>query len=116
MEEGLKQKIHFVVAHQNLIEFIAVLTRAYKINPAEALRDAEAFASRFELIYPLHTTMKTYLNLAPKLGKTLYPFDLYLIATMQDNAVERIITGNVKDFKGAGLQEVLEVAAQNTNS
>lgn len=107
LEEGLKQGASFVVAHQNLIEFIAVLTKGYSILLNDALSDAESFASRFEVIAPLPTTFERYIRLAQKTKKTLYPFDLYLAATMMDNDVERIITANAKDFEDVGFKEVI---------
>lgn len=107
LEEGLDQGVSFVVAHQNLIEFIAVLTRGYFIKLKDALSDAESFASRFEVIVPLPATFERYLRLTQKTKETLYPFDLYLAATMLDNDVEHIITANAKDFQGVGLKAVL---------
>lgn len=107
LEEGLDQGVSFVVAHQNLIEFIAVLTRGYSVTLKDALSDAESFASRFEVIVPLPATFERYLRFAQKTKKTLYPFDLYLAATMLDNDVERIITVNAKDFQGVGLKEIV---------
>lgn len=107
LEEGFEQGASLVVAHQNLIEFVAVLTRGYSVRLKDALSDAESFASRFEVIAPLPTTFERYLQLAHKAKETLYPFDLYLAATMMDNDLERIITANAKDFRGIGFREVL---------
>jgi predicted nucleic acid-binding protein len=107
LEDGFERGALFVVAHQNLIEFIAVLTRGYSIKLKEALSDAGSFTSRFEVIAPLPTTFERYTQLAQKVKETLYPFDLYLAATMLDNDVERIITANAKDFQGVGLKEIL---------
>lgn len=107
LEDGLEQGISFVVAHQNLIEFIAVLTRAYAVKLKNALLDAESFAARFEVIVPLPATFERYARLVQKAKQTLYPFDLYLAATMLDNGVERIITANPKDFHDIGLKEVM---------
>lgn len=106
LEEGMIHGVSFVIAHQNLIEFIAVLTRGYSVTLKDALSDAMSFASRFEVIVPLPATFETYLRLAQKNKEMLYPFDLYLAATMIDNDVERIITANAKDFQGVGLKEV----------
>lgn len=107
LEEGFKQGVSLVVAHQNLIEFVAVLTRGYSIKLKDALSDAESFASRFEVIAPLPATFERYQQLAQKAKATLYPFDLYLAATMLDNDMERIITADAKDFQGIGLKEVV---------
>ena len=110
IEEALLEGARLAVAHQNLIEFIAVLTRGYKIAEREALKDAGIFASQFDLIYPLYTTLQTYMSLARKLVYKAYPFDLYLVATMKDNGVDRIITANAKDFGGTGLKEIIQVS------
>jgi predicted nucleic acid-binding protein len=107
LEDGLLQGVLFVVAHQNLLEFISVLTRGYSIKLKDALADVASFAARFEVIAPLPTTLERYLQLTQKAKGTLYPFDLYLVATMQDNDIERIITANPKDFTGIGLKEVI---------
>lgn len=107
LEEGFEQGVPFVTAHQNLLEFIAVLTKGYAVKLEDALSDVKAFASRFEVIAPLPFTFERYLNLAQKVGRKLYPFDLYLTATMLDNGVERIITANPDDFRGVGLKEVI---------
>jgi predicted nucleic acid-binding protein len=111
VEELIKKGLHagssFVVAHQNLLEFIAVLTRAYGIAPPRALSDAHAFASVFEVISPLPTTFQTFTQLVQKIKRPSYPFDAYLAATMFDNAVRRIITNNAKDFQPFGLDEII---------
>ena len=107
LENGFSDGVLFVVAHQNLLEFIAVLTRGYSVKLKDALSDAASFASRFEVITPLPGTFEKYLQLTQKVKETLYPFDLYLAATMQDNDVECIITANPKDFKGIELKEVI---------
>lgn len=108
LETGLREGVSFVVAHQNLVEFIAVLERAYKIEQKQAAEDAQAFASHFEVIFPLPTTFDIFLKLIGK-NKTTYPFDLYLIATMLDNQVTRVITENTRDFQDLGLEEVLQI-------
>jgi len=108
LEAGLQHSSSLVVAHQNLIEFVAVLTRGYGVERKRALGDAQVFASRFDVIFPLPTTLETFFQLADK-EKTTYPFDLYLAATMLDNQITRIITGNGKDFRGVGFEEVIGV-------
>lgn len=109
IDEGLQNGGVFVVAHQNLLEFIAILTRAHGVAPAQALSDAQAFASVFEIISPLPTTFQTFTQLMHKAKRRSYPFDVYLVATMLDNNVRRIVTGNVKDFQPFGLDEVVVV-------
>lgn len=109
LETGLREGVSFVVAHQNLVEFIAVLSRGYGIQKASAVADAKAFASRFEIIFPLPTTIDTFFELIAK-NAAVYPFDLYLAATMLDNQVTRIVTENTKDFQDLGLEEIIRIA------
>lgn len=108
LETGLLQGISFVVAHQNLVELMAVLTRGYGVERKQAVGDAQIFASRFDVIFPLPTTLDIFFQLIGK-EKTTYPFDLYLTATMLDNQITRIITGNAKDFRTVGLEEVIGI-------
>ena len=108
LENGLRQGISFAIAHQNLIEFVAVLTRGYGVERKQALGDAQVFAARFDVIFPFPTTIETFFQLADK-QKATYPFDLYLAATMIDNQITRIITGNAKDFRGVGFEEVIGI-------
>ena len=109
LEAGFRDGVGFVVAHQNLMEFLAVLTRAYKIEVGQAMGDVEKFISCFEVIFPLSTTLGCFSELMTGSGKGVYPFDVYLAATMLDNGVERIITANAKDFQGLGLEEVITI-------
>ena len=110
LQEALAQGASLVLTHQNLLEFIAVLTRAYHVSFQQALEDAKAFGSSFEVIIPLPATFDLSMDLMQKTRGTLYPFDLYLAATMMNNDVFRIITANKKDFQGIGLEEVIEIS------
>lgn len=108
LERGLRGEFTLVIAHQNLIEFVAVLTRGYGVKIKNALDDAAAFVSHFEVIFPLPTTIDVFFQLA-RVHKRIYAFDLYLAATMLDNKIMRIITGNAKDFAGLSFKEVIEI-------
>lgn len=107
IEDGIQQGVELVVAHQNLLEFVAVLTRGHGISVRQVLKDAESFSAQLRVIAPLPTSLATYVELARVAKKHLYSFDIYLAATMRDNGVERIVTGNPKDFQGLGLAEVV---------
>ena len=109
LEGGLRDGVRFTVAHQNLLELIAVLVRSFGIAPSHAQRDAEAFAGQFEVIAPFTGTLETFARLMKHAPKSAYPFDVYLAATMLDNNVRRIITGNVKDFQRFGFEEIVAV-------
>lgn len=106
LEEGLHEDGRLVVAHQNILECIGVLTRGYRVPHDIALREVLAFTSAFEQITPFPGTIDTFLSLMRR-TKAVYVFDIYLAATMLDNDVERIITANPKDFQGVGLKEVV---------
>jgi predicted nucleic acid-binding protein len=106
LELGLHEGTRLVVAHQNILECIGVLTRGYKVPRGIALREVIAFTSAFEQIAPFPGTIDTFLSLMRR-AKAVYVFDMYLAATMLDNNVERIITANTKDFQGTGLKEVV---------
>ena len=55
----------------------------------------------FKIIVPKIDTISLFLNLFQKTTKgKLYMFDVFLAATMLDNAITRIITFNEKDFVG----------------
>jgi len=112
VEIGIKQNVSFVITHQNLLEYTAVLRRVYKIKLEEILKDIKIFTSYFEVISPLPTTFEIFLKLLETNPKS-YPFDLYLAATALDNQVFRIITANVKDFVNLGFKEVINLKDYN---
>ncbi len=99
------------VAHQNLLEFTAVMDRVYRLPRKDILADARSFSVHFEVIYPGPKTFQTFLGLMSGEAQ-LYPFDVYLAATMLDNGISRIITANAGDFRGLGLEEVVDMVGQ----
>ncbi len=105
LEAGVKEDVSLFIAHQNLVEFMAVLTRGYGIGIKQAVKDAEAFASQFDVIFPLPGTIDVFFKMA-NTHKKIYPFDLYLASTAFDNGIERIITGNRKDFSDLNFKEI----------
>ena len=109
LEAGLKGEFYPIIAQQNLIELLAVLTKAYHVSLKSAIKDVISFANNFELITPLPTTFGKFLQIIHSLKTGFYPFDVYLAATMLDNHVKRIITANVKDFQALGLEEVVGI-------
>lgn len=108
-QKAAEDGVEFVIAQQNLTEYIAVLTQGYKVSQASAAEDAKAFAAQFEVIAPLPTTLNTFFNLMEQSNSSTYVFDLYLAATMLDNEVRRILTANQKDFQNIGLDEVVGI-------
>lgn len=105
--ENEERRSNFVIAQQNLLELVSVLTKRYRVPLYEASSSAHIFAKHFEIIAPLGTTWVTFTNLARQLKKHIPPFDIYLAATMLDNGIERIITANTRDFAGLGLKQII---------
>lgn len=95
--EVIKKSKGILVAQQNLIEFCNVLHRQYDIPVKEVAKDAENIMRDFGVIAPLSTTFHLFLSLLEN-NQHLYPFDLYLAATMLDNKITHIITANERDF------------------
>lgn len=89
------------IAHQNLLEFLAVVSNPKRVehplSPDEALEKIAIYAANFSLISPTSRTFLTFADLF-----TRYPairervFDLYLVATALDNGITQICTWNVK--------------------
>jgi len=104
-----KRRAELVVAQQNLLELVAVLRRGFKVPLKQAIADAQIFANNLKLIFPRPQTWLTFTGLAEKVRPTIYPFDIFLAATMLDNGIDKIITANKKDFVGLGLSQVLAI-------
>lgn len=103
LSDCFRGEVKGVVAHQNLIELVAILVGVYKIPLLSALKDAAGFGSQANLkvIYPRSTTFLTFTRLLTK-KRRVDIFDSYLAATMFDNGIKKILTRNVKDFKKIG--------------
>lgn len=109
LQGGQWNTTNFVIAQQNLIELVSVLCKMYKISIKDALADAKRFAVNFEVINPMPTTFMTYARLITNARNRLHPFDAYLVATMLDNNIKRIITANKKDFQNLNLEQIVEI-------
>jgi predicted nucleic acid-binding protein len=101
------------IAAQILTEFYAVVTDGRRfqpaLTPAQARRELRAYlSSSLKLILPKETTVSRMLNLlGSRWVKSGGIFDLFLAATMLDNAVHAIYTENVIDFqKIAGIDAI----------
>lgn len=92
------------VAHQNLLEFLAVATNPKRVEHPltldEALDKIAVYATNFRLISPLPKTFFTFIDLFSR-----YPvirervFDLYLAATALDNGINQLCTWNIDHLK-----------------
>jgi len=95
--------ITFVVAHQNIIETLRVLTHhkfSTPFKPKRALTAVEQIISQCSIIYPNGDTLQTSIELIKKYsisGSEI--FDAYLVATALTNGITTIATDNVKHLK-----------------
>lgn len=102
VQEG---KLDGMVAHQNLLEFYAVITNPNRVeNPLaqkQAKKEVQNYLdSRFGIIQPNEKTLDLFIKLLrTKRIKNREIFDCYLVATMLSNGVKTIYTVNDKDFK-----------------
>jgi predicted nucleic acid-binding protein len=104
LELAFSGRITAYVAHQNLLEFLAVATNPKRVEHPltsdEALEKVSVYNTNFSLISPLAKTFFTFTDLYSR-----YPairervFDLYLVATALDNGITQICTWNVDHLK-----------------
>ena len=90
-----------VIAQQIIVECVNVLFRESEKERKEILSDLQIVVTKFNLqvIYPIETTLFTFLNLIRRLKQRRKEFfDVFLAATMLDNGITSIITANEKDF------------------
>ena len=106
MNRALEQKGQFCIAPQNIIEFLAVVTRSRFVDPPLGVADAVNVANRLfksrrlRKIYPARGTVQRAMNEGRRIGlKGTDWYDLYLAATMRDNKIETIVTENLRDFR-----------------
>ena len=99
-----------VVAHQNILEMIRVLTHSKYEKPytlKKALEQSENFENLCRVIYPDSGTLKIAKAFAIKYKiNSNIIFDCYLVATMLSNDIKIIATDNVKDM---GIFEEINV-------
>jgi predicted nucleic acid-binding protein len=104
LEHAFSGHLPASIAHQNLLEFLAVVSNPKRVehplSPDEAFEKIAVYAANFSLISP---TSKTFLTFADLFAR--YPsirervFDLYLVATALDNGITQICTWNVKHLR-----------------
>lgn len=87
------------ISQQNILEVENVLIFKYKVSVSETLSIVEKILHSFEfrIIAPLQTTYLLHNLILKKVSGKV--FDCFLAATMLDNAINKIITFNTKDFK-----------------
>lgn len=111
VEKCISGEITGIIAHQNILEFLAVVTDPRRVeNPLtfdQALQKIAVYVSTLPCISPLKITLFSFAGLLSKYGTTRKRiFDLYLVATALDNNVSSICTWNTKDFQGIEEIEV----------
>ena len=112
VERAMNRDVEAVLAHQNLLEYLAVVTDRKRVEHPlsleEALMNVDAYGASLNVISPKPTTialLKRLLQAKPVTkGKV---FDLYLAATALDNGITRICTWNPADFEGLPQLEVV---------
>lgn len=105
VEKAMNREVQAVLAHQNLLEYLAVVTDPRRVeNPLsseEALVNIDLYIASLSVISPKSTTIVTFKRfLAENPVKKGRVFDVYLAATAFDNDIKQICTWNTSDFEG----------------
>lgn len=103
VELGLSKKINACLAHQNLLEFLSIVTNpkrlSKKLTLAKALKIIGSYSRYFEVISPKSNTLNLALvSIRDFKIRKARVFDAYLVATMLSNNVATLYTANEKDF------------------
>ena len=112
MEKAMNGEVPAVLSHQNLLEYLAVVTDPKRVehplSSGEALANIDFYTSALSIISPKPTTITTFKRFIKRKPVTKgRVFDIYLAATAFDNAIEQICTWNVSDFEG--LSEITTI-------
>ena len=115
VERAMNKEVDGVLAHQNLLEYLAVVTDQKRVeNPLsseEAMINVDSYIAALSVISPKPTTIaifRRFLREKP-VGKGRV-FDVYLAATAFDNDIKEICTWNTSDFQG--LSEIETVTPE----
>jgi hypothetical protein len=112
MERAVNGEMPAVLSHQNLLEYLAVVTDPKRVelplSSEEALANIDFYTSALSIIFPKPTTITTFKKFIRQKPVTKgRVFDIYLAATALDNAIKQICTWNVSDFEG--LSEITTI-------
>ncbi len=105
LQENLKE---LVVAHQNILETLRVLTHSkfpHPLSAQKAIEEITTITDACKIIYPNNNTHYLALELIREhklVGN--YIFDAYLMATAMSNNIMTIATDNIKDFQKFKIQ------------
>ena len=114
LKKLIREKTQIIITWQNLTEFYAIVTDKKRFpRPMSPLETAKYIGScldggEYGLVLPNVQTGSGFLRMIKRVkpvGQRIY--DVFLAATLVSKGVERLITGNKKDFAGiAGLEAV----------
>lgn len=103
---ALKQRGHFCIAPQNLVEFAAVVTRRRFVDPPLSAQELGRVSMllygsrRLTKIYPRRGAVARAIDEGVRLGVTGTSwYDLFLAVTMREAGVSVVVTENVEDFR-----------------
>ena len=106
VDRALRERGRYCIAPQNLIEFVAVVTRSRFVDPPLTPIEAGRVASllyhsrRLTKIYPRRGTVVRAIEEGAARGLTGPAwYDLFLAMTMRDAGVFRVVTENIEDFR-----------------
>lgn len=96
-----EKNIECVVAGQNILEAEHVLIKAYRSPPKDAVRLVGQLAKDYRLavVMPFLSTLDRYHRFIQSMEKVDI-FDCYLAATLLDNGIFQLLSGNANDFSG----------------
>ena len=105
LQQAMSGRVKAALAHQNLLEYLAVVTDSRRVEHPLSLREAfvniDIYTASLGVIFPKVTTVGTLQELSKVKSVTRTKiFDLYLAATALDNGITQICTWNVADFVG----------------
>lgn len=104
VEAALTKKINACLAHQNLLEFLSIVTNPKRLSQTlsltKTLKIVGNYLRYFNIISPQEATLNLVLmSIRDFKMRKAKVFDAYLVATMLTNNIATIYTANDKDFK-----------------
>lgn len=97
-----QEKYQLVTTSKNLIEFLAVTTKAsgYNLKNDTALEIIEEIIQGIEIVYPTQESMAIFLDLMNRYEpKGLKVHDFEIISIGLAHGIHEVATFNIKDFK-----------------
>jgi len=115
LQQAMSGRVKAALAHQNLLEYLAVVTDSRRVEHPLSLREAfvniDIYTASLGVIFPKVITVGTLQELSKVKSVTRTKiFDLYLAATALDNGITQICTWNVADF--VGIQKIEAVSPE----